>query len=642
MNETSLLQPPRNTVSPPSMPTGNKAITTLSEAIVEVISDSGEGAQRCGQSLGAVAARMGNGVWTVEIIPAEIRPPARSVAGASGNRIRLGARRITNGGDDTDLVVAFNEQVLLGRVRAGELKPGCIILLESMWREDADPAIAASYRQAYDQLVAAGYRVREIPMERECRAIVREARRGKNMFALGMLCNLYSLDMQLARDQIALVFGKKDAAVVAQNVKLLEVGYDWAERNLDFKFRIPAQRAVEPQIVVNGNTALALGILASGMEVCAMYPITPATSASHYLSDVFEKVGGVVHQAEDEIAACAFAIGASYAGKCTVTITSGPGYSLKQEAIGLAVMAEIPLVVVNVQRGGPSTGQPTKAEQGDLLTAIFGSHGDAPKVVMAAGTIEDCFYSMITARKIAETFNMVVVVLSDAGLATSQQPFPRPRFNEAWVAPPVDQSDLPAGAKPYDWESATGLSRRFIPGQAGGMHTLTGLAHDSLSHVAYDPESNEKSIHARSLKLAALQKTLKPPPVFGGESGDLLVVGWGSTRGAIEEAVESLRQEGRKVSSLHLSFLQPMAPGLKEIMGRFGKVMTIESNWCDRPQDEIIDETNRRYSALAMLLRARYLVDVDCWSEVRGQPIKPGTIRRVILDKLARPEESVP
>ena len=642
MSETSLLQPVRGTASPARAPAGNKAITTLSEAIVEVISDSGEGAQRCGQSLGAIAARMGNGVWTVEIIPAEIRPPARSVAGASGNRIRLGARRITNGGNDTDLVVAFNEQVLLGRVRAGELKPGCVILLESMWREDADPAIAASYLQVHGQLVAAGYQVHEIPMERECRAVVRDAKRGKNMFALGMLCNLYSLDMQLARDQIALAFGKKDAAVVASNVKLLEAGYDWAERHFDFKFRIPAQRATEPQIVVNGNTALALGILASGMEVCAMYPITPATSASHYLSDVFEKVGGVVHQAEDEIAACAFAIGASYAGKCTVTITSGPGYSLKQEAIGLAVMGEIPLVVVNVQRGGPSTGQPTKAEQGDLLTAIFGSHGDAPKVVMAAGTIEDCFYSVITARKIAETFNMVVVVLSDANLATSQQPFPRPRFSEAWVAPPIDQSDLPAGAKPYDWESATGLARRFIPGQAGGMHTLTGLAHDSLSHVAYDPESNENSIHARSLKLAVLQKSLKPPPVFGGDDGDLLVVGWGSTRGAIEEAVEGLRNEGRRVSSLHLAFLQPMAPGIKEIMRRFGKVMTIESNWSDRPDDEIIDETNRRYSALAMLLRARYLVDVDCWSEVRGQPIKPDTIRRVILDKLAQPQGSVP
>ena len=210
--------------------------------------------------------------------------------------------------------------------------------------------------------------------------------------------------------------------------------------------------------MVNGNTALALGVLASGMEICAMYPITPATSASHYLSDVFEKVGGIVHQAEDEIAACAFAIGASYAGKCAVTITSGPGYSLKQEAIGLAVMGEIPLVVVNVQRGGPSTGQPTKAEQGDLMTAIFGSHGDAPKVVMAPGTIEDCFYSIITARKIAETFNMVVVVLTDAGLATSQQPFPRPQFNESWLAPPVDQSPVPAGAKPYDWDATTGLA----------------------------------------------------------------------------------------------------------------------------------------------------------------------------------------
>ena len=204
-------------------------------------------------------------------------------------------------------------------------------------------------------------------------------------------------------------------------------GYAWAEKNLDFRYRIPATRSTEPQIVVNGNTALALGVLASGMDICAMYPITPATSASHYLSDVFERVGGLVHQAEDEIAACAFAIGASYAGKCAVTITSGPGYSLKQEGIGLAVMAEIPLVVVNVQRGGPSTGQPTKVEQGDLLTAIYGSHGDAPKVVLAVSDIEDCFYSMITARKIAETFNTVVVVLSDASLATAQQPFPRPR-----------------------------------------------------------------------------------------------------------------------------------------------------------------------------------------------------------------------
>ena len=613
-----------------------KAITTLSEHIVEIVSDSGEGAQRCGQALGGIAAKMGNGVWTVEIIPAEIRPPARSVAGGSGNRIRLGSGRVTNGGNETDLVIAFNEQVLLGRVRTGELKQGCTILLENMWRESRDPKIAAAYVETHDQLVAAGFKVIEIPMETECRLIVADAKRGKNMFALGILCNIYSFDLQLAREQIALTFGKKDDSVIQANVKLLNAGHDWAEKNLDFKYSIPATRSTEAQIVVDGNTALALGVLASGMEICAMYPITPATSVSHYLSSVFEKVGGIVHQAEDEIAACAFAIGASYAGKCTVTVTSGPGYSLKQEAIGLAVMGEIPLVVINVQRGGPSTGQPTKVEQGDLMTSIFGSHGDAPKVVIAPGTIEDCFYSVITARKIAETFNMVVVILSDASLATSQQPFTRPQFSEAWLAPPVDQSEIPEGQKPYDWNPVTGLARRFIPGQPGGMHTLTGLAHDSLSHVAYDPETNESSIRHRSHKLAALQRTLATPKVFGDPKGDLLVIGWGSTKGAIEEAVGNLRAKGRKVSSLHLTFLQPMAPGIKEIMQKFKKVIAIEGNWSDDPNDEIIDESNRRYSALAMLLRSRYLIDVDCWSEVRGQPIKPNTIERVLLEKLKK------
>ncbi len=615
---------------------GRRVSASLTEHIVEIISDSGEGAQKCGQSFGSIVARMGHGVWTVEIIPAEIRPPARSVAGASGNRIRIAAGRVTNGGNETDLVVAFNEQVLLGRVRSRELKPGCTILLESMWRESKDPRVAHSYIETRDSLIAAGYRVFEIPMESECLKHVNDARKGKNMFALGILCNIYSLDLGIARDQVRLTFGKKSEEVVRKNIDLLDAGHAWAEENLDFRYEIPAERSTEPQIVVNGNTALALGVLASGMEICAMYPITPATSASHYLSDAFEKVGGVVHQAEDEIAACAFAIGASYAGKCTVTITSGPGYSLKQEAIGLAVMGEVPLVVVNVMRGGPSTGQPTKTEQGDLMTTIFGSHGDAPKVVIAPGTIEDCFYSVITARKIAETFNMVVVILSDASLATSQTPFPRPKFRDEWMAPPIDQSAVPPGSKPYDWDPKTGLARRFIPGQPGGTHTLTGLAHDVNSHVAYDPEINQQGIRARSLKLAALQRTLKPPTVFGEPTGELLVVCWGSTKGAIEEAVRELREDGLSVSSLHLTFIQPMPPGIKEILNGFKQVMTIENNWCDSLEDEIIDETNRRYSALAMLLRARYLVDVDCWSECRGTSLKPNTVRNVILEKLGR------
>ncbi len=603
--------------------------------IVEIISDSGEGAQKCGQSFGAVAARTGFGIWTVEIIPAEIEPPSRSIAGASGNRIRIGSHEVTNAGDETDLIVAFNEQVLLGRERAGEFKNGATILLEDKWKTSKKGAIADEYAKTVAELREKGYNVIEIPMEVECLKLVSNPRRGKNMFALGLLCSVFDLNVDVARDQIALTFKKKGKAVIDSNVALLAAGEAWAKENLDLSMSLEPAGSTETKIVCNGNTAIGLGVMASGMEVCAMYPITPATSASHYLADVFESAGGVVHQAEDEIAACCFAIGSSYAGKTAVTITSGPGYSLKQEALGLAVMAEIPLVVVNVQRGGPSTGQPTKVEQGDLLTTVFGSHGDAPKIVMAASTIEDCFYTMITARKLAETYNTVVCVLTDANLATSQQPFPRPVFNEEWIAAPVDQSPVPEGMKPYDWDPVTGLNPRIIPGMPDGMHAVTGLAHDRMSKIAYAPKINQEGIKHRSLKLAAFQKTLKPPKLNGDDEGEMLVVGWGSTRGAIEEAVGRLRDEGKKVSSMHLTFLQPMASGLREIMERFDKVMTVEISWCDSFEDELIDANNRRYSNLAWLLRGRYLVDVDCWCEVQGQPIKPRSIVKAIQDRLA-------
>jgi 2-oxoglutarate ferredoxin oxidoreductase subunit alpha len=611
--------------------------TRVEEHIIEIISDSGEGSQTAGQMFGTVSAKMGNSVWTVEIIPAEIEPPARSTAGASGNRIRLGSFPVTNAGDEADLVVAFNEQVLLGRLDAGEFKPGCIILLESAWGEHEDPEIVKAYGEVVERLRREGYNLLEVPLEKECRKHVDDPRRRKNMFVVGILCRIYNRDLELAKHQIAFKFRKKGEKVIRPNVEILEAGYRWAEENLEFRFEVAPCGITEPQVVTNGNLAVALGVVASGMEVCAMYPITPATSASHYLSEIFEHVGGVVHQAEDEIAACGFAIGASYAGKCAVTITSGPGMALKTELMGLSVMGEIPLVLVDVQRGGPSTGLPTKVEQGDLLAALFGAPGDAPKVVMAAATIEDCFYSMITARKIAETFRTLVVVLTDANLATGQQAFPRPTFRKEWLAPPFDQSPVPEGKAPYDWDPKTGLSQRFIPGQQGGEHTLTGLAHSRLGKVAYEPGSNQEGCRKRSLKLAAFQKTLRPPKVYGDPEGDMLVIGWGSTKGAIEEAVARLRKDGLKVSSLHLKFLQPMASGIREILQRFDRVMTVEINYSDSPEDEIINEDNRRYANLAWLLRARYLVDVDCWSNVHGQPIKPGAIESEVRRRL-RPE----
>ena len=614
---------------------GDKQPIQVEEHIVEIVSDSGEGAQTAGQMFGTVCAKMGNSIWTVEIIPAEIEPPARSAAGASGNRIRMGSFQITNAGNEADVVVAFNDQALLGRLIAKEFKPGCIILMECMWRTHTDPNICENYVRVYNRLVADRYRVYEVPMETECKKYVDNPQRGKNMFVLGLLCRIYNRGLDLASNEIAYKFCQKGEKVIRPNVNLLNAGYRWAEENLDYFFEVPPYGLSESQIVINGNKAIALGVVASGMEVCSMYPITPATSASHYLSEIFDEVGGVVHQAEDEIAACAFALGSSYAGKCAVTITSGPGMALKTELMGLSVMSEIPLVLVDVQRGGPSTGLPTKVEQGDLLAAIFGTPGDAPKIVMAPATIEDCFYSMITARKIAETFRTLVVVLSDATLSSGQGAFPRPKFNKEWVAPPIDQSPV-ADKPPYDWDSKTGLSQRFIPGQPNGMHTLTGLAHTNGSRVAYEPGVNQEGCKNRSLKLAAFQRTLKTPKVFGNpDGGELLIVGWGSTKGAIEEAVTRSRTEGLDVSSLHLKFLQPMASGIKEILEKFKKVITVEINYSDSLDEELINEDNRRYANLAWLLRARYLIDIDCWSNVHGQPIRPGAIETMIRQRLS-------
>jgi len=596
----------------------------LEEAIVEIVSDSGEGAQKCGQSLGAISAKMGNGVWTVEIIPAEIQPPARSRAGASGIRVRMGSKKVTNMGDHAQLVVALNEQVLFGRIEQGAYKPGTKLLIEEKWKTHADETIRAEYKEAMEYFVKMGADIYEIPMEVECLKVVRDPRKGKNMWVLGMLSNIYDRDVTIAENQIKNIFRKKSEKIINANLDLLHSGYNWAETNLDFKYNIPAIDDGVEKVVMNGNEAISFGAMAAGLELCSMYPITPATSVSHHLADTIESAGGIIHQAEDEIAAIGFAIGASYAGKTALTVTSGPGIALKTEFIGLAVMAEIPLVIVDVQRGGPSTGLPTKVEQGDLLAVLYGAAGDAPKVILAPSTIEECFHFMILARKLAESFRTPVFVLTDTNLATGVQPYPRPKITPEWFASPIDQSPWKGDVRPYEWEAETGLSKRPIPGQKGGMHTVTGLAHDEESHVAYDPAINQRSAEARSRKIAALQGSLKTPKVFGDQDGgDLLLVGWGSTRGAIEEAVEKVREENYSVSSLHLHFLSPLEPGIKEIFLKYKKVICVELNYSDTVGKPLITEENRRRSQLAIVLRNETLVDIDSFSNVFGQPLSP-------------------
>jgi len=619
---------------PPAGQAGTPQVHRLPQHTVEIVSDSGEGAQKCGQIFGTVSAKMGNGVWTVDIIPADIQPPPRSPAGASGIRIRIGSGPVTNWGDETDLVVAFNEQALVGRHRLNAIADGATILIEDMWATHADPSIRAAWTKTLEEMESGGYRYVPVPMEKECLEVVDNARKGKNMFALGLLAWIYDRDLDRIRNEITYLFRKKSEEVRDNNVALLERGHAWASRNLDFRIEVPPVPTDVPMVVMNGNQAIAMGAVASGMELAAMYPITPATSVSHYLGEMFERFGGILHQAEDEIAAVGVATGASYAGRVAFTITSGPGLALKTEFLGLAVMTETPLVLVDVQRGGPSTGLPTKVEQSDLLAAIFGQPGDAPHIVMAPATIEECFHAMVTARRIAEAFRTLVMVLSDANLSTGVQPFPRPQFRPEWVGRAPDMSPVPEGLRPYEWDARTGLSRRIIPGQPGGMFTATGLAHDEGSKVAYRSDVNQHSSTMRSRKIAVFQQTLKPPVVNGDDSGDLLVVGWGSTKGAIEEAVERARASGLSVSSLHIRFLSPLEPGLKQIFQRFGKVMTVEINYSDSPGDPYITEENRRRGQLAWLLRAHTLVDVDCWTRVLGEPLRPGAILRAIREKL--------
>ncbi len=610
----------------------------IDEHIIEVVSDSGEGAQKCGQTFGIVSGKMGNGVWTVEIIPAEIQPPARSKEGASGVRIRLGHKYITNMGDDADLVVAFNEQVLYNRIENGAFREGTVVLLENKWADDPQPQIREDYAKAVADFKERGLVIHELPLEKECLKIVKNARKGKNMFVLGMLCRIYSRDAQRALDEIAKTFARKGEKVIKPNHELFKAGYQYAADNLDYHYEVPPEQegVQKPTVVTNGNTAIGLGVLASGMDLLAMYPITPATSVSHYLADTFHLTGGYMHQAEDEIAAAAYAVGSSFSGKTAVTVTSGPGMALKTEVLGLAVMCEIPLVVVNVQRGGPSTGLPTKVEQGDLLSALYSMTGDAPKIIMAPATISECFHFVVTARKLAEAFRTPVIILTDANLATGVQPYDRPEPQAEWLAAPIDQSEWDKNVPAYDWDEETGLSPRPIPGQPGGEYVLTGLAHTKRSKVAYDSMSNQTGCNMRSRKMAAVAATLQRPEIYGDKEGDMLVVTWGSTMGAVQEAVDRMRADGHKVSNVHLRFLHPFEKDLKEIFSKFKHVMTVELNYSDEPDMPLINDATRRYAQLANILRAQLVMDIDCWSIVQGAPLQPGVICKAVLGRLEK------
>ncbi|MDT8448453.1 MAG: 2-oxoacid:acceptor oxidoreductase subunit alpha [bacterium] len=581
----------------------------IREHILEILSDAGEGAQKAGGIFAKASAKMGNYLWTVEIIPAEIQPPAHTTRGSSGIRIRFGADPVTNAGDQANLIFAFNEMSLLARLEADSLAPEVVLLIDDFWAQQEETQ--ANYRQVVARVVAGGGRVIPVPLTQLLQDA--DAEQGKNTLALGVLSYLYHRDLSLVEEALRQSFAHKETAVIDANCALLHRGYDWAGGAVDFRVKIPAKPSKHPMLAMNGNQALGIGAIAAGFELCSMYPITPASSASVFLAKEFEAFGGVVHQAEDEIAAIGVALGSNYAGKPALTITSGPGLALKTEFMGLAVMTETPLVLVDVQRGGPSTGLPTKIEQSDLLAALYSTPGDAPKVVLAPTSIEDCFEVMITARRLAEDLRTLVVVLSDANLATGVQTFKRPPADRPDYFRPLEIEPVGTEAVPYQWDPETGIAPRLIPGHHRIPAMTSSLNHDPKGLVSYDGASNQRSHQMRRLKLNRLRESLKTPPLLGASQGDLLVVGWGSTLGAIEEAAAQAQKEGLAVSACHLRFLNPLPPGLKGLFGGFRQVVTVELNYGE-PKEP---------GQLARLLRAETLVDVQSFAKVWGRPLMP-------------------
>ncbi len=608
-------------------------IHQILEHTVEIVADSGEGAQRAGTAFALCSARMGNGVWTDEIIPSEIQPPVRTAGSLSGNRIRFGSHNITNPGDNVDTLVAFNEICLEARIDADVLAKDACIFLDNKWEHHPEESVRQSYQRVLHKCHEMDYCLYEVPLEAETLKITDQPQRGKNMVALGLLAYLYRRNTDLMKTIITGQFKSKGQIVLDNNLALFDLGYELGMNVIPYQYNIATTPHKRSQVVMNGNQALALGAIAAGFKLCSMYPITPASSQSHYLATMFAEFGGIVHQAEDEIAAIGVALGASYGGQAAYTITSGPGMALKTEFQALAVAIETPLVIINVQRGGPSTGLPTKVEQSDLLSSIYGTPGDAPKVVMAASTIEECYHIMKTARQIAERLRMLVIVLSDSNLATGVQPFDKPVEPDELPTNPLDLRPVLPGFSPFAWDEETGLAPRSIPGQSGGAHTVTGLAHNEKSEVSYDPDNNQRLHVMRSRKLKTIQQSLRPPAVYGDDTGDLLLVGWGSTRGAIEEAVNLARQENLSVASIHLRFLYPLEPGLKEIMSRFKQVICVEINYSDSPDPTY---EGRRLSQLAIHLRSFTLLDIDSYSSVRGRPLKPGDLLTMIKEQLSK------
>jgi 2-oxoglutarate ferredoxin oxidoreductase subunit alpha len=588
----------------------------MESVAIRFAGDSGDGMQLTGTRFTDETALAGNDLSTFPDFPAEIRAPAGTMAGVSGFQIHFSSHDIHTPADRPDVLIAFNPAALRANVDDVRSSGMVIINVDSFnqksltragYSEDPLPEL----REAY-QLVEIPFTTLNREALQGLDLSAREIDRCKNFFALGLLCWLYGRPMAATERWLG---GKFKGDVLDGNIRTLRAGHAFGETTELFpaSFVVPAAK-IESGTYRNitGNQALAWGIVAAGVQMerdvfLGAYPITPASDVLHEVAR-YRHFGVKTLQAEDEIAAVSATIGAAFAGQLAVTCSSGPGFVLKQEALGLAVMVELPLVAINVQRAGPSTGSPTKTEQGDLLAALYGRHSQSPLPILAPSTPGDCFHTMLEAFRIAVRYMTPVVVLSDGYIANSAEPWRIPDVDSLERQPvefadPIDIGEF----QPYLRDPTTLARPWAIPGTPGLEHRIGGLTkQDVTGNVSYEAGNHGRMIALRKAKIDGIANALPLVEVDGPDQGEVLVLGWGGTKGSITAAVEAVREEGLDVSQVHLRHLNPFPSNLGEVLSRFKKVLL----------PELSD------GHLALLLRANFLVDVQSLSKIEGQPFK--------------------
>jgi 2-oxoglutarate ferredoxin oxidoreductase subunit alpha len=571
-------------------------VSRITEAVIRFAGNSQDGIQAIGGFLARLAGRSEQEVMTFMTIPATIS------GGPSIFQVRIGSGEVLSAGDEADVLMAFYQHSY--EEHMASLRQGGIVIYDS---DHVQPK--AEWEKDYRHVA--------VPISsRTVEAIGGTAKdKGKNLFALGLVARIFDLNVPKLERLMAERFGGKDEGVLKNAMLAFNAGYGYSLGPIleTFQF-IESTKKAGRQVVMTGNEALAYGLIAAGVRFGAAYPITPWSDIMELLRRELPKYGGTFVQCEDEIASISMAIGAGWAGRVAVTGSSGPGLSLKTEALGWAVMAEVPVVVVDVQRGGPSTGLPTNVEQSDLNTACFGGHGDAPRVVLAPSGVEDCFYTAIEAVNIARRCNVPVIILSDQSIATRIEAFAEPELEKLCQDISPDLAPV-ADYTPYPLEG--GPRRRVVPGTrilSGKYPVAGGLEHDEMGHPTGSPQLHAQMTARRRRKLQKLAAELPVPQVYGPPEGNLLLVGWGSTQGPIREAVDRARAAGDSVSALHLRHLNPLPSGLENIFAGFNHVAVVEMN----------DEGLYGYGQLAGLLRARY-----CDAKIRGLTKTDGLTWRV-------------